>query len=36
MKCTGKEWSTCRVGKMGCQHYYTDEMYKKYNERSRA
>ena len=34
MKCTGKEWDTCRVEKMGCPGcYYTDEIYKKYNER---
>lgn len=37
MKCTGKEWDTCRVEKMGCPGcYYTDEIYKKYNERRRA
>lgn len=35
MKCTSKEWDTCRVEKMGCPGcYYTDEIYKKYNERS--
>lgn len=34
MKCTGKEWDTCRVEKMGCTGcYYTDEVYKKYNTR---
>lgn len=34
MKCTGKEWDTCRVEKMGCSGcYYTDEVYKKYNMR---
>ena len=29
MKCTGKEWDTCRVEKMGCHGhgcYYTDEI----------
>ena len=37
MKCTGKEWDTCRVEKMGCPGcYYTDEIYKKHNERRRA
>lgn len=37
MKCTGKEWDTCRVEKMGCPGcYYTDEIYKKYNERRRT
>lgn len=36
MKCTGKEWDTCRVEKMGCPGcYYTDEIYEKYNERRR-
>lgn len=35
MKCTGKEWDTCRVEKMGCPGcYYTDEIYEKYNKRS--
>ena len=34
MKCTGKEWDTCRVEKMGCPGcYYTDEIYEKYNKR---
>lgn len=34
MKCTSKEWDTCGVEKMGCAHcFYTDEIYKKYNER---
>ena len=37
MKCTGKEWDTCRVEKMGCPGcYYTDEIYEKYNERRRT
>ena len=37
MKCTGKEWDTCRVEKMGCPGcYYTDEIYGKYNERRRT
>ena len=25
MKCTGKEWDTCRVEKMGCPGCYYDE-----------
>lgn len=25
MKCTGKEWDTCRVEKMGCKGCYYDE-----------
>ena len=25
MKCTGKEWDTCRVEKMGCRGCYYDE-----------
>lgn len=25
MKCTGKEWDTCRVEKMGCHGCYYDE-----------
>lgn len=34
MKCTGKEWDTCRVEKMGCTGCYydeskADEMFKK-------
>ena len=34
MWCTGKEWDTCRVEKMGCPGcYYTDEIYEKYNKR---
>ena len=33
MKCTSKEWDTCRVEKMGCPGcYYTDEVYDKYNK----
>lgn len=36
MKCTGKEWDTCRVEKMGCPGcYYTDEIYCKYNKERR-
>lgn len=36
MKCTGKEWDTCRVEKMGCLGcYYTDEIYCKYNKERR-
>ena len=26
MKCTGKEWDTCRVEKMGCHGCYYDEI----------
>lgn len=26
MKCTGKEWDTCRVEKMGCKGCYYDEI----------
>ena len=26
MKCTGKEWDTCRVEKMGCTGCYYDEI----------
>lgn len=34
MKCTGKEWDTCRVEKMGCPGcYYEDEIYEKYNRK---
>lgn len=34
MQCTGKEWDTCRVEKMGCPGcYYTDEVFFKYNMR---
>ena len=32
MKCTGKEWDTCRVEKMGCKGCYYDE--KEVNENS--
>ena len=26
MKCTGKEWDTCRVEKMGCKGCYYDDI----------
>ena len=37
MKCTNKEWDTCRVEKMGCPGcYYTDEIYEKYNRKEKT
>lgn len=37
MKCTDKEWSTCRVEKMGCPGcYYTDEIYEKYSRKDKT
>ena len=34
MQCTGKEWDTCRVEKMGCPGcYFDDEVFFKYNPR---
>ena len=36
MKCTGKEWDTCQVEKMGCPGcYYDDEVYEKYNKKEK-
>lgn len=33
MKCSGKEWDTCRVEKMGCKGCYYDENKNKEKEK---